>query len=826
MEVPLRFSQHNGRLNLSLRSKLVLGGILILLVPMSIVGFVTFVKSARTLEDISKLQLVQVAESLSGMIQIALEKDLRDLVTMASDSRIIRDTLAGEYKNTQKKLSELYKLLSADFEGIALYDTDGIIRADGTDEARIGISIAERNYYLAAKEGKTGVGPMVPSKATGAPIFGLSAPIMSPNGKFIGAVLGVVKAEYLTKYIASIKFGKTGYVFMIDQGGTIIAHPNEDLILTTNIMDITEAKGLVDETIRQKAKAVEYTLRGKEKVAGICRVTLTGWSIGACQDKDEIMALAYANMNFLLIISCFFVILIILAVLFFSKTVSAPVQTTLTTLNHVVDQAAEAFLIIDQNGNVQFANPAAAAIFDRPLSDIVGNPFQPETVTSNHSREILKAIREGTVWNGHINGARKDGSRYTIALTITPILSPTGKLMCYLAVGRDITQEIILHEQLQQSHKMEAIGTLAGGIAHDFNNILSAIFGYTELALDSYEDREGLESYLTQILGAAKRARDLVTHILTFSRKAELGRKPMIPKYVIKDTLKLLRASLPSTIEIRESLISSAVVMGNDTQIHQMTMNLCSNAGYAMEESGGILDITLDETTVENDVRFQYPDLKPGRYLRLKVADSGGGISADILERIFEPFFTTKPTGEGTGLGLSVVHGLVKSLEGEIMVTSQIGKGSTFTILLPIVETHIAEPGEAKRKKLPTGTERVLVVDDEEAITRLMRILLEGLGYSVRAFTQSRSALEEFLSHPDAFDVIVTDYTMPKITGVSLAKKIRSIRANIPIILCSGYLTLKDKLEELQPIEFIGKPISSHELAHAMRYVLDRSGET
>jgi PAS domain S-box-containing protein len=788
---------------------------------MTVVGFVTFHKSSRTLEEISGLQLVQVAESLSGMIQISLVKDLRTLITVASDPQVVRDTLAGEYGTTQRKLSELYQLLSSEFEGLALYDTTGVLRADGVDEARIGISISERNYFKAAKEGKTGVGPMVPSKVTGAPIFGLSAPILSLEGEFIGGVLGVVKAEYLMEFISSITLGKTGHLFMIDQEGTIIAHPEKETILKQNIFDKQELGILGEKMIGQQSEAVEYTYHGTECVAGICPVPLTGWSIGATQNKDEIMGLAYANRNFHLAVSVCFIILIIAAVLILSKTVSEPVQTTLDTLNHAVNQAAEALLIIGLDGNVRFANPAMAAIVDRPAAEIVGKPFQPGDEAVKSTGEIWTSLKDGSVWSGRFSGSRKDNAPYILDFTLSPILGTTGKLMCYLAVGRDITRELTMQEQLLQSQKMEAVGTLAGGIAHDFNNILSAIFGYTDLALHRLDDRDRQEAYLKEIFNSAKRAKDLVSHILTFSRKAEMGQKPIIPKYIIKDTLKLLRASLPVTIEIRERLNSTATIMGNATQIHQMIMNLCTNAGYAMEANGGTLNLVLDEFSVEEDMRHLYPDLKPGNHLRVEVSDSGVGIPPNILERIFDPFFTTKPTGEGTGLGLSVVHGIVKGLGGEVLVTSDIGKGSTFTILLPILGTQLTSFEKIQHEKLPGGTEKILLVDDEVPVIQSFRALMENLGYGVQAFDSSVSAWEAFSTSPDAFDIIVTDYTMPQMTGINFSEKIRTIRPKVPIILCSGYLSLKEKINRLQPIEFVRKPVTADELALVIRKMLD-----
>jgi PAS domain S-box-containing protein len=821
----LRFYPSGGRSQLSLRSKLVFGGILIMLIPTTIFGTVTFLNSTSTLEKIYRLQLIQVSKSFSGMIQISLEKDVKSLTKIARDPQVVKDVLAGDFTRIQTKLAELYKLVSADFEGVALLSVRGEIVADGADANRVGISIAERRYFQMARQGKTGFGPIVRSKVTGAPIFGMCAPIMSPVGDFIGAILGVVKVDYLFNFISSIELGKTGYVFMIDQTGAIISHPNHDLFLTTNIKKIAQSQVFADLVFQQKQGVVEYIYRGVEKIAGISPIRLTGWSIAACQDRDEIMALAYSNMNFLLMVISFLIVLIIIAVLIFSLTVSTPVQTTLITLNHAIDQAAEAFLILSREGEVQFANPAAAAIIDQPVSEMVGNPFKFANASKDNGRKIIETMKQGAEWSGRMDGVRGDNSKYTMALTLSPVTSPNGKFMCYLAVGRDITEELSLHEKFQQSQKMEAIGTLVGGISHDFNNILSAIFGYTELGLKSLDNRKNLKSHLNRIMEAAERARDLVAHILTFSRKTDLDQTPLIPKYVVKGTLKLLRASLPSTIEIKESLNSSAVVMGNETQLHQMIMNLCSNAGYEMRKSGGVLKVSLDEIAVDGDMRRKYPDLNPSKYLRIKVADTGGGIPADTLERIFDPFFTTKPTGEGTGLGLSVVHGIVKSLSGEIMVASEMGKGSTFTILLPILEKWMLPEDDLQRKELLGGNERILLVEDEDAIAQSMKIILEDIGYAVRLFTQSMLAWEELSSHVDAYDIVITDYTMPQLTGVDLSKMIRGIHSDIPIILCSGYLDLDENLEQLKPIELLKKPFTSHELTQALRHALDQRGQ-
>jgi PAS domain S-box-containing protein len=810
--------------NLSLQSKMVLGGMLILLIPLVLIGTVTFLQSSRGLEDISRMHMAQIAKSLSDMVEIALEKDLRILSALAEDAQVVKERLTGEHELTRRKLSELYPVIGTNYEGLAVFDQNGILRADGVDQSRAGISISERSYYAAAREKKAGVGPIVASKVSGRPVFGLCAPIISPEGNFIGGVLGIAKTDYLLRYIASMKFGNTGYAFMIDREGKMIAHPNEDYILTRDFRKETGLEIIAERMTRQETGTEEYIYRGIHKIAGFTPVQMTGWSIGITQNKEEIMALAYANRNLILMVSGVFVVLTVLAVFFFSRTISEPVQKTLTSLNQAVSQATEAFVIMGLDGKVKFANPAMAAIIDRPIEALIGTPLSFSMAHRIDMEEIRKAVVAQQKWSDRIEGTRADGSAFTLDLAITPVRNQAGAISDFLAIGRDIYEELSMQTRIRQSEKMEAVGTLAGGIAHDFNNILSAVFGYAELTLDSLEDRKKCDHYLKQILKAAARARDLVNHILAFSRQTEPGRQPVIPKYIVKEALKLLRASLPSTIEIRETLTSPATVLGDPTQIHQVVVNLCTNAGYAMREQGGVLEVSLDEIDGEKEVAIQHVGMTPGRYLRLKVSDSGNGIPANVLQRIFDPFFTTKPPGEGTGLGLSVVHGIIKSLNGSVHVSSEMQKGTVFTIYLPTIQTEATHAKAEKREEIPRGSERIMLVDDETALIQSGAARLEGLGYQVKTFIQGELAWEAFMKDPSAFDAIVTDYTMPLMTGYDLAMKVREVRLDIPIILCSGYLSPEERIKGLEHIVFIKKPVTTHDIAHALRQVLDAPG--
>ena len=381
-----------------------------------------------------------------------------------------------------------------------------------------------------------------------------------------------------------------------------------------------------------------------------------------------------------------------------------------------------------------------------------------------------------------------------------------------------------LERQLQRAQAIESLGTLAGGIAHDFNNILAAIVGYTELAMNGSEDPHRTKVCLNQILSASLRAKDLVKQILAFGRKSGGEQIPLQMSSVVKEAMKLLRASIPTTIEIEDRISSaSGHVLANPTQIHQVMMNLCTNAAHAMNEKGGVLEVSLEDVDLRSGAPPCPAELPSGSYVRLSVKDTGVGMSPEIRERIFEPYFTTKEKGVGTGLGLAVVHGIVKSLGGTITVQSEKGKGSVFEVFLPItVNKGIQE--EEKLTSLPRGRERILFVDDEEGLVDIGKQILEHLGYRVDARMSSREAFEVFQNESDHFDLVITDMTMPKMTGKELAQRLIRIRPDIPIILCTGFSeSISEEEARAMGIRaFIFKPMVIHELAVTVRRVLDQ----
>ncbi len=512
-------------------------------------------------------------------------------------------------------------------------------------------------------------------------------------------------------------------------------------------------------------------------------------------------------------------------------------------LTQLVGTSPVGITFVDASGKIIFANTQAEEIlglsktditrleYNAPawrITDLDGKPFPMENLPFMQvlkTRKPVKDIQHAIEW--------PDGRRILLSINGTPLISATKEFSGMVATFEDITERkkleaerLKLEERLQQSYKMEAIGSLAGGIAHDFNNILSSVFGFAELAKMKLEDRANIENELDEILKAGIRARDLVKQILTFSRQAGIKREPMVVAPLIKETLKFIRASLPVTIEIRQEFpVSGSMIIADPTQIHQVIMNLCTNAAHAMKERGGMLDVRLAEVELDDEVEVDFKGLKRGRYLRLSVTDTGSGIPKEIIKRIFDPFFTTKERGEGTGMGLSVVHGIVKEMGGAISVYSDPGIGTTFNIILPLYKGEAVE-NKALDKLMKTGSGRILFVDDEEGVITSGRGILEQLGYEITSTTSPMEALELFTSDPGAFDLVLTDLTMPRMTGLELSERLQEIRPDIPIVLCTGFSLgiSPERIRDAGIREMVMKPMVASELSEAVYKALNPAG--
>ncbi len=501
----------------------------------------------------------------------------------------------------------------------------------------------------------------------------------------------------------------------------------------------------------------------------------------------------------------------------------------------LVNQAVDAFSLHDEQGRFVDANKRACESLGYNREELLAMNLADVEVDLDRERYREKYWQALAVENPITTEAfhrSKDGATFPVEVRMG--LLELGDQRYVMAMSRDISERLQVAEekrqlenQLQQAHKMESIGTLAGGIAHDFNNILSPIFGYLELALLRGQD-DAIKVYLQHVLKAANRARGLVQQILTFSRQEVQKQAPIEMDVIVKEALKLLRATIPANIEIVQQIgPDRGLVLANPTQIHQILMNLCTNAYYAMRETGGVLRVAL--TPVElNAEMVRNINLNPGKYLRLEVSDTGSGMDEETLSKIFDPFFSTKPMGDGTGLGLSVVHGIVKNHGGSITVVSELGEGTTFYVFLPVAPSA----GSAVGEKIPTtevshaGNEHILLVDDEKEVVNMEKEMLGSFGYRVTVCTCPEEALQLFRTQPEVFDLVITDMTMPKMTGDHLASAILAIRADMPVILCTGFSEKinKDKAMAMGIREYVVKPFDMNDFVAVVRKVLGAGG--
>ncbi len=507
----------------------------------------------------------------------------------------------------------------------------------------------------------------------------------------------------------------------------------------------------------------------------------------------------------------------------------------LTFMNTLIDTIPNPVFYKDSEGlflgcNVAYARALGLAkekILGRRLVDLESN-IAPDMAAHYHQQDLM-LIRNPGIQTHESQILCADNAQRDFVLYKATFNDTEGQVAGVVGIMLDITElkkaereRRQLELQLQQTQKMEALGTLAGGIAHDFNNILAAIIGYTEIVVADTPPKTTSHEYLKRVLEAGERARSLVKQILAFSRQGEMEPKPVQVKLIVKEVLKLLRASLPATIEIVQQIQTDGAVMADPTQIHQVMMNLGTNAGYAMGQKGGRLTVSLEDISLDEAFTRLHTGLQPGPYLKLTVSDSGQGIAPENLTRIFDPFFTTKPKGEGTGMGLSVVHGIVTHMGGLITVDSVPGQGARFQVYLPALQGEAALPA-VEVHALPTGRESVLFVDDEPFQTDMLKHLLGLLGYQVETRNSAAEALDLFKKDPRAFDLVITDMIMPKITGDELAVQLLQIRPDLPIILATGYSEnmTEAKAKALGIKAFAFKPLVMEELSRLIREVLD-----
>ena len=698
--------------------------------------------------------------------------------------------------------------------------------------------------------------------------------------------LGALRTEYFVELQSAIAFGKKGHAAIVDRRGRVIAHPNPQWRTTMRDLSALEPVRRMMGGETGVTRFFSPALQ-EEVITGFSTVPGVGWGVMIPQPLSELAAhVSRVQRAVWSVIGMALLCAALLGVLV-SRWLSTPLRriglvaerfangayearvhalgvlhtreaaALATQFNSMADEVTrswQAHSASEQRFRA-FAQIAADWFWETDLQQVftyVSPPPEPGrhhggAVVGHHRREYVYGDPEGSAVariQSYMDRAApfddvelqilgEDGQPIYVAISGRPIHDAAGGIVGYRGVTRDITARLYAEEQLRQAQqdaqrrqaqKMEAIGVLAGGIAHDFNNLLGAILGYTDLALHEVAPSAPVAQYLQEVLTAGRRAQSLVLQILTFSRASEPERIPVQLRLIVKEALKLLRASLPTTIDIRQDIDhDDGTVLADPTQMHQVLMNLCANAEYAMRDTGGILEVRLDTVELDTGAVAHYAELVPGSYVRLTIRDTGHGIPPEVATRVFEPFFTTKGVGQGTGMGLAVVHGIVTSHGGAITLQSTPGQGTTCEVYLPRLDM-VVDDTTSRDESLPVGKGVILFIDDEEAIARVSQQMLERLGYQAVVRTSSLAALETFRQTPHHFDLVITDQTMPHMTGEALACELRRIRPDIPIILCTGFShTIDAKKALAQGIDaFLMKPLVARDLGLAIQHVLEQ----
>ncbi len=747
-------------------------------------------------------------------------------VKMIASGFIFRELLAAKkedvdyalkYKTVQKRLHSLSKAIDK-FYNLSIIDKNGIIVVS-TDNKLSGYDLsADAAFKKGIKNAF--VKDIYICIGCKKPVMGILSPIIK-NNKSIGVVLANIKAKELNKITTDrTGLGKTGEIYIVNKNGYMITPSRfaKNAVLKQKV-DTENTRGYFKHTERfgekeQEHKEFIFKNYVDKDVLGIhSHIRGVNWCLIAEINKEEAFAPVAAMTNTMLVVFAAFLIAGILFAVPIAKTVTDPILR----LRRGVERL--------RNGNLNYKVGTKAkdeiGELSRAFDTMAVRLKKSKVELEEYSRNFEEKVEKRTVKLKE--EVRKSEEQKIATLNILQDLDEVNENL-----KKQIAERKQLETNLRQAQKMEAIGTLAGGIAHDFNNLLFPIIGYTEMTMRNLPEKSTDRNNLKEVLNATTHATDLVKQILAFSRQREQERKPIKVQTVLKEVLKLIRASLPSTIELLQEIDKECCfVMADSTQIHQVIMNLCTNAYHAMMDKGGVLKVTLSELEINSEDFVLNPDLQPGQYLKLSVSDTGQGIEQNIVERIFDPYFTTKEQGKGTGLGLSVVHGIVKSYNGDIRLDSNPGKGTTFTVYLPVIDTGAVKPKTISSQPLQGGSERILLVDDNEQIVIMEKQMLERLGYNVTSRTSSVEAFEVFSNKPDNFDLVITDMTMPNITGDQLAKKLMEIRSDIPIILCTGFseLITKEKAKVMGIREFVMKPVVMNKIAEVIRRVLEQKKE-
>lgn len=850
------------------------------LIPISLgAGLIIYHLYSSAVENIN-LHARLLGKGLSGQVELFLSepqsivKNIRNMLV---------DMDLHDSNNVQKVLDQ-HVLGSRIFDSISLLGSDyrviNVGLPPGKESFRrdfIGINFSHKDFIQRA---------MVTRQTTWSPTFlslisgKMSMTLCLPFDEYVLAA--DINIILLAEMVHNLNMEQIN-ITVVDQSGAIIIHPDPEIVARQVMLrDIP----LVMDALEGREGVDRFTfLDGEDYIGSTYLIPAAGWITLIARPVDEVYHQVYTTIIYLasgLIGSIIFIFIfavyrarrlarplinlsghartiakgnydlsllpvteyaeineLIYSIKLMTESIKGREKLLIESeqmFREVVEGTDNLIIRTDSEGRLTFVNHAGYKIFGVEPDELIGRSFF-DFIYPEDMGEIRRNFLQWQQANGDDGVAFEgrlvdlEGDVHYLLWSVNFHYEEAGSLIEACFVASDISERLKAEEekekaeeQFLQVQKMEAIGTLAGGVAHDFNNILSAIIGYLELAKTKIPPESSANNDLDEVFKASQRATDLVRQILTFSRKTKTDKKAVKLNLLVKEAIKLLRASIPTTIEIRRDILAECPnVVADPSQIHQILMNLCTNAYHAMRGSSGILSVSLQKVKLGSDDHLMEHSLVPGDYLLLEISDTGQGISPESLTKIFEPYFTTKKIDEGTGLGLSVVHGIVKDHNGHITVYSEVGKGTTFRVYLPVEYEHEEIESQETVEEVSGGSERIIFVDDEKVLVRLGDKLLSNLGYEVAAFNNSAEAFQAFRETPENYDLIITDMTMPGMTGAELARKVKAIRSDVPIIICTGFIEDLDEnsMTEMGIDAYLAKPVGRQELADTIRKVME-----
>jgi PAS domain S-box-containing protein len=792
---------------------------------------------------VTKRELGNVATALAG--QAAWSWQNLDLLLSNTASWYLLDAAKTPTAQLNGVLRERSAAVRAVYT-LAIVDADGIERYS-SEPFSPGLDVSNQPYFTAQRDRTGGrlyasepfVSPAEPREA-----IVLSRRLEDPSGRFAGVVTATVDLDVLQRFYAGVDLGPGSAVQLLYSDGTLlvrspgvpnlIGHRFAPLVAAASRTAATAGTPIANPIDNQRDFIAAARVREAPLVVAVTReeaAALRSW-------REAALRQAVGTLGVVLLGG--FGIAAIVGQLRRVEASERALRQSEERYALALEGANEGHWDWDIVPDRLYLSPKMKSLHgllpdasvDSRAEWLARVQIHPDDAPRVHAAVAAHFAGESTLYEVEYRTRHPDGTWHWIRVRGRGLRNDRGELTRFVGSGIDVTdnkqaqsEKERLELQLRQSQKMEAIGTLAGGIAHDFNNILGAIVGYGELAQQRAPEGSALRRYLDSVMHAADRARALVDRILGFSRSGAAERVPVNVQQVVEETLELLRASLPPNVRLQVQLNAATLaVIGDATRMHQVIMNVCTNAVQAMQGTGGTLRVGLDRVDLQAQQTFSHGELAAGPYLRLTVSDTGSGIPPEILDRIFEPFFTTKRIGEGTGLGLSLVHGIVADLGGVIELDTAVGRGTTVSIWLPISGAAARAIDQSSPRELPPGHgEAVLVVDDEAALVSVTEEMLAELGYNPVGVLSSLEALQVFRADPRRFDVVVTDEMMPELTGTQLAREISALRPGIPVILMSGHGG--DDLAQRAGVagvrEILRKPLQKSVLANALERALD-----